>query len=107
MSTILLWLYRLVYAGLRPIIFLSSAETAHHRMIRILRFVDGQPWLIGQLGLVHRLVSPAKNGITTGGVTLPSSVILAAGLVKGDGFESEQAACDAVRSGRNIIPGWR
>jgi dihydroorotate dehydrogenase len=107
MSTILLRFYRLVYAGLRPIMFLSSAQTAHHQMIWMLRFADGQPWLVFLLGLVRRLVSPVNKDITTGGVTLPSPLILAAGMVKGDGFESEQVAHDVVLSGKNIIPGWR
>lgn len=38
---------------------------------------------------------------------MDSPLILAAGLVKGDGFASEEEAIDAVRRGRNIIPGWR
>lgn len=36
-----------------------------------------------------------------------SPLILAAGLVKGDGFASEAEAMTAVGRGRNIIPGWR
>jgi dihydroorotate dehydrogenase len=34
-------------------------------------------------------------------------LIVAAGLVKGDGFETEAEALSAVQQGRNIIPGWR
>jgi dihydroorotate dehydrogenase len=34
-------------------------------------------------------------------------LILAAGFVKGDGFESEGDALQAVRRRQNIIPGWR
>ena len=42
-----------------------------------------------------------------GGVTLPHPLIVAAGLVKGDGFASEAEALAAVARGRNIVPGWR
>ena len=38
---------------------------------------------------------------------MESPLILAAGLVKGDGFATEAEAMDAVKQGRNIIPGWR
>ena len=45
--------------------------------------------------------------VTVGEVTLDSPLMLAAGLVKGDGFESEEAALAAVERGDNIIPGWK
>ena len=45
--------------------------------------------------------------VTVGGVNLPHPLILAAGFVKGDGFEDEAAAIEAVDLGKNIIPGWR
>jgi dihydroorotate dehydrogenase len=45
--------------------------------------------------------------VEVGGVRLPSPMMLAAGFVKGHGFSSEEAAMEAVRSGVNIIPGWR
>ena len=38
---------------------------------------------------------------------MESPLILAAGLVKGDGFASEAEAMDAVKQGLNIIQGWR
>ncbi len=56
--------------------------------------------------ILRRALSPDAP-IQAGGVDLAAPLILAAGLVKGDGFESEEAALAAVRSGRNIIPGWR
>ncbi len=89
---------------LRPVIFRSSAQTAHERLMRLLRIADR--WFYPLLGSVHRLAF-AATPVTVGGVTLPAPLILAAGLVKGDGFESEAAALAAVCSGRNIIPGWR
>ena len=38
---------------------------------------------------------------------MDNPLILAAGLVKGDGFATEEEAMEAVKQGRNIIPGWR
>jgi dihydroorotate dehydrogenase len=89
---------------LRPLIFRSSAQTAHERMMRLLRFADR--WVTPPLGAVHRLAF-ADFPVSVGGVSLSAPLILAAGLVKGDGFDSEAAALAAVRAGRNIIPGWR
>jgi dihydroorotate dehydrogenase len=89
---------------LRPLIFRSSAQTAHERMMRLLRMADR--WFTPPLGAVHRLTF-ADSPVTVGGVTLPAPLILAAGLVKGDGFGSEDDALAAVRAGRNIIPGWQ
>jgi dihydroorotate dehydrogenase len=40
-------------------------------------------------------------------VDLPYPLILAAGLIKGEGFRDEEAALAAVRAGRDIVPGWR
>jgi dihydroorotate dehydrogenase len=89
---------------LRPLIFRSSAQTAHERMLRLLRMADRG--FTPLAGAIHRLTF-ADSPVTVGGVDLPSPLILAAGLVKGDGFESEADALAAVRAGRNIMPGWR
>ncbi|MBN2303273.1 MAG: hypothetical protein JXQ72_02270 [Anaerolineae bacterium] len=98
---------RALYAGLlRPLIFRQSAQDAHERMIRWLRWADSQAWLLPFVGMVRTLAFRSE-AVTVGGVTLEAPLILAAGLVKGDGFDSEAAALDAVSSGRNIIPGWR
>jgi dihydroorotate dehydrogenase len=40
-------------------------------------------------------------------VRLRTPLILAAGFVKGTGFDREEAALTAVERGDNIIPGWR
>jgi dihydroorotate dehydrogenase len=89
---------------LRPLIFRSSAQTAHERRIRLLRLLD-RPRGPGASARCTgwRRTMP----VTIGGVTLAAPLILAAGLVKGDGFASEEDALAAVRAGRNIIPGWR
>jgi dihydroorotate dehydrogenase len=89
----------------RPLIFRRSAQDAHERMLDLLRFAD-QPLASDLLRSVHQLTfQPIPT--TVGGVTLESPLILAAGLVKGDGFASEAEAMVAVESGRNIIPGYR
>jgi dihydroorotate dehydrogenase len=102
-----LYAHRAMYEWLlRPVMFRSSAQVAHERMLHWLRRLDGLPWLRPLFGVVHRLAFPPMQ-VTAGGVTLAFPLILAAGLVKGEGFESETAAQEAVRRGRNIIPGWR
>ncbi|MBN1564030.1 MAG: hypothetical protein JXA10_09325 [Anaerolineae bacterium] len=91
---------------MRPVIFRSSAQKAHERMMHLLRWADYQAWLDTLFGVGQALTLP-NQPITTGGVTLNRPFMLAAGLVKGDGFTSEDAALAAVQSGHNIIPGWR
>jgi dihydroorotate dehydrogenase len=89
-----------------PVIFRSSAQEAHAKMLRMLRWADGKGWLQQVLTRVHRLAFVA-DPVTVGAVTLDSPLILAAGLVKGDGFDSEAAALRAADAGDNIMPGWR
>jgi dihydroorotate dehydrogenase len=98
---------RFVYERLaRPVLFRSSAQTAHHRMMRLLFWLDSSPILCGLLGSIHRLFF--ENSQTEiGGVKLSFPLILAAGMVKGEGFQSENEALAAVDAGRNVIPGWR
>ena len=79
-------------------------EQAHESALRRLRFLDNHPRLLEALaGRFPKESWPVE----TGGVCLESPLILAAGLVKGDGFASEAEAMDATKQGRNIIPGWR
>ena len=79
-------------------------ERAHESALRHLRFLDEHPRLLA--ALASRFPKESWP-VEAGGVQLDSPLILAAGLVKGDGFVSEQEAMAAVRRGRNIIPGWR
>lgn len=79
-------------------------ERAHESALRHLRFLDEHTRLLAALASRFPKVSWP---VEAGGVQLDSPLILAAGLVKGDGFVSEQEAMVAVRRGRNIIPGWR
>lgn len=107
MKAALLTIYRLVYEQvLRRLIFLSSAQTAHHRMLNLLTRLDRSRLLCGLLALIRRAVS-SDCPVKVGGVSLPSRFIVAAGLVKGHGFATEAEALHAIAVGQNIIPGWR
>ncbi|MBN1681052.1 MAG: hypothetical protein JW966_12265 [Anaerolineae bacterium] len=99
-------LYAFTYRWLiRPVIFRMSAQAAHDRMLTLLRWADGQGWLVALFSWLNRFVVP-KQSLEVGGVMLTSPLILAAGLIKGDGFASEEQAL-AAADRRNIIPGWR
>lgn len=87
---------------LRP----ASAQAVHDLTGRAMRRADGSPAALRLARGLGRAVMPERP-TRVGGVTLPHPVILAAGLVKGDGFSSEADAMAAVDGGRDIIPGWR
>ncbi len=107
MRRFLLWLNRTGYGGLlRPLIFRRSAQEAHEQLLRLLYVADSQPWLTGLLAVMRRAMMPPAP-VDVGGVRLDHPLILAAGLVKGEGFANEATALAAVQAGRNIIPGWR
>lgn len=97
---------KLAYRDLtRPLIFRLSAQDAHERMLELLRFAD-QPLPSALLHSLHALTfEPVPT--TVGGVTLVSPLILAAGLVKGDGFANEAEALAEVETGRHMMPGYR
>lgn len=107
MNRMLLTLYDLLYRGIaRPVIFRKSAVWSHKRALELMRYADQNPALLWLMRFAHRLSFEAQP-VQIGGVELPLPYMLAAGWVKGDGFDSEESALEAVRSGRNIIPGWR
>jgi dihydroorotate dehydrogenase len=83
-----------------------DAQVGHARALAILRLADRSALLAAMLGRLSDLAFPARP-TTVGGVRLNHPLILAAGLVKGDGFEREPQALAAVRAGRDIVPGWR
>ncbi len=96
-----------LYAAARPFIFrLSSAQGAHAHALALLRWLDGREWSQAALARAHALAFAARP-LQVGGAALPFPLILAAGMVKGEGFADEQAAQAAVQRGENIIPGWR
>jgi dihydroorotate dehydrogenase len=104
--TLFLRANRLGYDGLvRPLIFRRSAQEGHLHMQRWLRRLDAKS-VQPLLGAAHDLAF-TTHPVAVGGVGLDSPLILAAGLVKGEGFTTEEVARRAVQRGRNIMPGWR
>jgi dihydroorotate dehydrogenase len=85
----------------RPLFFAQPPDTAHVTTIRALALLDALPFVARELS--NRT---PQTPVIAGGVTLPSHVMVAAGLVKGRGFEDEKTAVKAAK-GANIIPGWR
>lgn len=96
-------LYAAGYAVTRPLLFRQSAEAAHHTAIGLLGKLDALPALARFAGWATRTPQP----VTVGGIALDSPVMVAAGLVKGMGFPDENAALEAVKTGVQIISGWR
>ena len=91
----------------RHIIFRQSAQEAHERVIRLLSLLERIPFAIIAARFLHT-VCFSKRSTEVGGAKLSQRMILAAGLVKGEGFVNEEVAMRAVKaSRRNIIPGWR
>lgn len=90
----------------RYLFFRLSPQRAHDAVIGLLRFLERSSVPVALARLLHR---HSARAVTTpvGGARLSGRLILAAGLVKGDGFADEAAALHAVAGGRNIIPGWR
>jgi dihydroorotate dehydrogenase len=105
MRAIFLAVYRLLYDRVaRPLIFHSTPQQAHERMLRLLAWLDDHRWAQSLLTWAHDLAF-VERPITVGGVRLSHPLILAAGFVKGEGFASEDGALAATQ--RNIMPGWR
>ncbi len=104
----LLRVYDRMYSGLNKVlIFKSSAQRAHDTVIAILRLVERFPFTIPLAKAIRSFISQDCL-VTVGGVILSRPLILAAGLVKGDGFIDEETALNEVQaSGRNILPGCR
>lgn len=96
-------LARALYSAVaKPLLFAAYPDDAHKLTLRAVGLMDRLPWLARVFAQEEQPLRPT----TVGGVTLPQPVIVAAGLVKGQGFETEDAALSAV--GRsNVIPGWR
>ncbi len=99
-------LYELAWKPAAAMIRRSDPGLAHSRTLSLMRRADG----VGALATVARLARRAAfpdRPTQVGGVALPHPIILAAGLVKGDGFADEEAALAAVREHRDIVPGWQ
>jgi dihydroorotate dehydrogenase len=98
--------YRAVWAPTAPIVRGPDAAVGHARTIRMLRRADASTTLVGLARSIGRMAFPARP-TSVGGVRLPHPLIVAAGLVKGDGFATTEEALAAVAQRRDIVPGWR
>lgn len=96
----------LIYTSARPLIFTRPAQDTHENMLALLARLDASDEACNALTWLNRHAFLARP-VTVGGVDLPYPLILAAGFVKGHGFESESTALNAVHGHVNIIPGWR
>ena len=99
-------LYRLAWKPAAAVLRRTDAETAHARTVALMRRADALAPLALAGQLARRYAFPHQP-VRVGGVSLPQPIIVAAGLVKGDGFSDEEGAFTAVEEGRNIVPGWR
>ena len=93
-----------LYGGLRKILFTRSADDAHRLVVKQLGRLDRRPSLCRALRRYRRR---SRASTRVGRVVVDSPLILAAGLVKGEGFSTEEEALRAVAQGRNIMAGWR
>lgn len=106
MRRLLLGVYQLLWVTIRPLIYRLDAMTAHAYALKLLMWLDSTPLFLYMIRLTAHTAAP-RHEQTVGGVTLPYPIMLAAGLVKGTGYSSEEEALKAVNAGENIIPGWR
>ena len=84
----------------------SDPQRAHDRTVALMRRADSSGPAISLARWANRAALPHRP-TQVGRVRLPHPIILAAGMVKGDGFVGEPAALAAVERQRNIVPGWR
>lgn len=98
-------LYELAWRPAGALIGRTDPMTAHARTLALMRAGDRVSALATLARLVNRATFP-RQPIRLGGVELPHPIILAAGLVKGDGFTDEAAALAALRRQHDIVPGW-
>ncbi len=94
------------YRLLRPLLFTRTGHQAHEDVLRLMKHLDQQATAQKLIEGIHHLAFTPQP-VRVGGVLLPHPFILAAGFVKGEGFNNEEAALQAVAEGHNIIPGWR
>jgi len=107
-QTLILTIYNQLYQrSVLPLILrFSDPQDVHERVLWVLERLDNVPLaqtLIKRWARFTQIVQPTQIG----SVTLQNPMILAAGFVKGKGFESEAEALAAVEHGENIIMGWR
>ncbi len=90
----------------RPLIFRQSAHHSHQQMMNWLNRADNSGLLLALCRAVRR-ATRVNDPVVAGGITLPDRMMIAAGLVKGHGYDDEASVQSAVERGENIIPGWR
>ena len=96
----LLRAYDRIYSGLNHyLVFRASAQRAHSSLVGLLRLLDRMPYAKDLAGHLHDAAFESKPALV-GGAQLSHPLILAAGLVKGDGFDDETAAL-----GQSLTPG--
>ena len=108
MNRRIIQVYRHIYTIFYELVISSiSAQRAHEAMIGSLRSLDDKPLAIKLAQRMRKSLLPGQ-AIEVAGISLSQGLVMAAGLVKGDGFHSEDEALRAVhQTRRNIIPGWR
>lgn len=107
MRRALLWAQDIAYrTAVRPFLFTGSAQKAHDQMIARLPALDQANTFIRAAHLIRRALRQPQP-VRVGGVDLHYPSIVAAGLVKGHGFATEDDAMSAVQRSENIVPGWR
>ncbi|MCE2473793.1 MAG: hypothetical protein J4G18_18210 [Anaerolineae bacterium] len=90
----------------RQLFFRLPPQRAHNAAIASLRLLERSDVSVAVARWLYR--RSARSFISeVGGARLSGRLILAAGLVKGDGFADEAEALREVSAGRNIMPGWR
>jgi dihydroorotate dehydrogenase len=100
----ILSLYELAWRPAAESIRRTDPEVAHARTVSLMRLADGLGAATALARALHGATFPERP-VRVGGVDLPHPLIVAAGLVKGDGFVDELEALAAVRAGRDIVPG--
>lgn len=85
----------------------TGANEVHEFAMRLSALADESSLAQALIRQFYKLVyEPLEGEYHVGGVTLPSDLILAAGWVKGVGFETQQQANEALSFGENLIPGF-
>ncbi len=106
LTQVLLDGYQVLYLVLRSVLFTLEAGTSHKVVQDLLARWDQQDKLQFVLRLLARWLRPAAP-VEVGGVMLPQPFILAAGWVKGEGYDNEVRALAAVVKDTALLPGWR
>lgn len=105
------WLYQQVIFPLISRRYPAGADSdgpqrAHERAMQLLGWLDEKQWAQVILHYMHEWLNEPRE-VEVGGVRLSSPLILAAGWVKGLGYDSYHFVHRDLLVGENMIPGWR